>query len=217
MGWKPKVKANIANSIDITIMDEQHDNLDIKVFMDGSGMEGKIGTAAVLYRNRRVKTRLWYRLDSKCHHMVYEGERVGAILGTKLISKEWGIWSAIIYIDNQASIMATQLTKPNPGHYIFNTLHKNIEALKIKHCIIHLAVQWIPGHKGVDGNEQADKQAKKAIMEGSSDTQELPKILRKMLPHSKSMMQWAFTEKLKHNAQKHGKNCHGGTIVYVMC
>jgi len=42
--------------------------------------------------------------------MVYEGEGVGAVLGTKLVSNEWSIWLAIFYIDNQASITATQLT-----------------------------------------------------------------------------------------------------------
>jgi len=51
------------------------------------------------------------------------------ILGTKLISKKWGIQSAMIYTDNQAAIMATQLLKPNPGHYIFDALHDDIEAL----------------------------------------------------------------------------------------
>ena len=61
-------------------------------------MEGKIGAAAVLYRNSRMKTMLHYQLDSQRHHMVYKGEGVGIVLGTKLISKEWGIWSAIIYI-----------------------------------------------------------------------------------------------------------------------
>jgi hypothetical protein len=63
---------------------------------------------------------LCYQLGSQRHHMVYEGEGVGVILATKLISKEWGIQLTIIYSDNQAAITATQLMKPNPGHYIFD-------------------------------------------------------------------------------------------------
>jgi hypothetical protein len=50
---------------------------------------------------------LRYQLGSQRHHTVYEGEGVGVVLGTKLISKEWGIRSAIIYTDNQAAITAT--------------------------------------------------------------------------------------------------------------
>jgi ribonuclease HI len=40
--------------------------------------------------------------------------------------------------------------------------------LKKKHSGIRLEIKWVPGHQGVDGNEQADEQAKKAITEGSS-------------------------------------------------
>jgi D-hexose-6-phosphate mutarotase len=85
---------------------------------------------------------------------------VGALLGTKLISNEWGIWSAILYIDNRASILAMQLTKPTAGHYIFDAFHKDIETLKKRHNI-HVMVQWVPGHKGVEVmNELMSKQRK---------------------------------------------------------
>jgi hypothetical protein len=94
-----------------------------------------------------------------------------------------------------------QLTKPTAGHYIFDAFHKEIETLKKRHNI-RVTVQWVPGHKGVKGNKRADEQAKKAITEGSSDKQQLPRLLRKMLPHSRSTAKWAFRETLKHNTQK---------------
>ena len=58
------------------------------------------------------------------------------------------------------------------------------------------------GHKGVEGNEQADEEAKKAIMEGSSETNKLPRLLNKTLPHSKSTIKWMHNEKLKWHVQK---------------
>ena len=116
--WKPKITANIASSADEALENLENDKSDVKVFTDSSGMEGKIGTAAILYRNGRMKTKLRYQLGSQRHHMVYEGEGVGTVLGTKLISNEWGVWSAIFYIDNQASITATQLINPSSGHHI---------------------------------------------------------------------------------------------------
>jgi ribonuclease HI len=134
------------------------------------------------------------------------------ILGTKLTSKEWGIWSAIIYTDNQAASMATQLMKPNPGHYIFDTLHNNIEVPRNKHISIHITIQWIPGHKGVEGNKLADEQASKAIMEGSSDVSELLKVLKKALLHSKSAVECAYSKKLKHNTQKAWQKSPLGTV-----
>ena len=80
----------------ITTTDEaiaaiQNDNPDVKVFTDGSGMEGKIRATAVLYRNRNLKTKLRYQLGSQQHHTVYKGEGIGAVLGTKLISNFQGM------------------------------------------------------------------------------------------------------------------------------
>jgi uncharacterized protein (DUF342 family) len=98
--WKPTFKTHVASNVDEAIEDIQNDKPDVKVFMDSSGMEGKIGAAAILYRNGRIKNKIHYQLGSQQHHTVYEGEGVGAILGIKLLQKEWGIHSAIIYIDS---------------------------------------------------------------------------------------------------------------------
>jgi hypothetical protein len=43
---------------------------------------------------------------------------------------------------------------------------------------------------------------KKAVTEGSSDSTELLKVLKKVLPHSKSAMKCKYSKKLKCNAQK---------------
>jgi hypothetical protein len=59
-----------------------------------------------------------------------------------------------------------------------------------------------PGHKGVEGNKRADDQAKKAVMEGSSDTNSLLKFLKKRLPHSKSAVIQVHGGRLKKRAQK---------------
>jgi ribonuclease HI len=69
--------------------------------------------------------------------------------------------------------------------------------LRKKHLGIQLQIRWTLGHEGIMGNEQADKEAKKAIMEGSSDCSELPQFLKKTLPQSKSAAKWMYGEKLK--------------------
>ena len=58
MKWTPNVAIKIANDEDEVIANVNQDSPDVKVFTDGSGMEGKIGAAAVLYRYGRVKTEL---------------------------------------------------------------------------------------------------------------------------------------------------------------
>jgi ribonuclease HI len=199
--WRPNVSTKITDNPDDAIRDLELDNSDLKIFTDGSGMEGNIGAAAILYRNGRMKSSIRFKLGSIQHHTVYEGEGVGAILGAKLVSKEWGARSATFYIDNRATIMATQLTKPAPGHHIFDTLHDYIGSLKNKNRNLQITFRWIPGHKGVEGNEKADEQAKQSITEGSSDERELPDQLRTPLPRSKSALICANNEKLKNKAQ----------------
>jgi hypothetical protein len=124
------------------------------------------------------------------------------LLGTKLMEREWGIRSACFYIDNRAAILATQLTKPAPGHHIFDKFHSHVGNIMDRNHNLQITVKWILGHKGVEGNEKADEHAKKAITEGSSDHNHLPNYLHNSLPHSKSAQIQAFNAKLKTEAQK---------------
>jgi len=101
--------------------------------------------------------------------MVYKGEGIATVLEAKLISSEWGIWSATFCIDSQVTIKAIQLTKPKPGHYIFNILHKSLEGVRNQHLGIRITVRWMPGHKGIEENERADEEAKRVITKGSSN------------------------------------------------
>ena len=128
---------------------------------------------------------------------MYEGEGIGILLGTKLMEREWGIRSAIFYIDNRAAILASQLIKPAPGHHILDTIHKDIGNIMNRNHNLQDMLKLIPGHKGAEGNEQADILAKKAITEGSSAANRLPKYLQEPLPQSKPARIQAFNEKLK--------------------
>jgi hypothetical protein len=107
--WKPRMATKIISDADDAITDMEQDHPDVKIFTDGSGMEGKIGAAAVLYRNNQLKSTLRYNLGSQKHHTVYEGEGAGILLGAKLLEREWGTHAAIFYTDNRAAILATQL------------------------------------------------------------------------------------------------------------
>jgi len=150
----------------------------------------------------RLKSALRYQLGSATRHMVYEGEGVGLILGMELIRKEVNVRKASIGIDNQSGIMAVISIRPTPSHYIWDLFHNRIHAAIQKHINLEIVIRWTPGHIGIEGNEAADKEAKRAAQDGSSPDHQLPAALRKRLPDSKSAAKQAFAAKLKKKAQK---------------
>ena len=74
----------------------------MKVFMDGSGMNGLIGASAVLYRFNRLKASLHFRLGDIEQHTVYEGEATGILLATQLILGETHMYGQSISISTTA-------------------------------------------------------------------------------------------------------------------
>lgn len=71
-----------------------------------------------------------------------------------------------------------------------------------KHKGLDILVKWTPGHMGIEGNEAADGEAKRAAKEGLSPSNKLPALLRKPLPWSKSAAWQEFTGKLDLAAKK---------------
>ncbi|KIM72556.1 hypothetical protein PILCRDRAFT_16021 [Piloderma croceum F 1598] len=58
----------------------------------------------------------------------YEGKVAGAIMAQELLHKESHSFGHHIsmYVDNQVSILATQLKTPNLGHYLLDILHTKL-------------------------------------------------------------------------------------------
>ena len=100
----------------------------IRIFSDGSGIEGNIGSAAALYcRKNGVETKhvLRYYPGPDTRHTVYKAEVVDEIMAQELLyhqSRGFGRHVSM-YVDNQASILSTCTISPNPGHYLLDILH----------------------------------------------------------------------------------------------
>lgn len=166
---------------------------------DGSGLEKKIGAAAVLYRNGKRRTDLRYHLGSNTKHTVYEGEVVGTGLGVELLRTQHRVKSASIYIDNQACILSSQSTRSRPGHHLVDHIHAQMKRVIKKHPNIHIRLRWIPGHMECEGNEAVDEEARKAAQGESSSDKALPARFRsrKVLPTSKSAVKQTYQARLK--------------------
>jgi ribonuclease HI len=163
----------------------------IKVYSDGSAKGKKVGAAAILTRSGQADRVLRLCLGTTKQHTVYEAELVGLLLGTHLINTErHNRVSCAIGLDNQAAIQALQSDLTNPGH------HLAAEALRIAthlrdrkgNAKYSLTIRWTAGHVGIEGNEKADTEAKRAADGQSSDKKALPRYVRNKIKHSVSAL-----------------------------
>ncbi len=186
--WKSKVTVEIAETMQEAIAMERMDKSEVRAYGDGSGIDGGIGAAAVIYKgDRRVKT-LRLSVGSAKEHEVYDGEGLALTLCLEPLRSMSNIKSASISIDNIAAIQATTLARPASSHHILDLFHKRVDMVLRKHPNISLKIRWIPGHQGIAGNEAADEEAKAAAHGDTSMMQSLPAPLQKPIPQNKTLI-----------------------------
>ena len=187
---------------DTSIREAENAEEEIQVFTDGSALEGKVGAAAILLRAGRPTRSLCFHLGKEKKHTVHEAELVGILLGLHLISTEKrGGTTFALGCDNQAAIKAFHSNLRNPGHHLAR------EALRTAHQIQNskkktnyaLTIRWTAGHEGIEGNEIADREAKKAAEGHTSDTKLLPPYLRETLLTNPSAVKRAYNDHLKNS------------------
>jgi ribonuclease HI len=174
----------IAEDRDKSIKEAQNIKEEVKVFADGSAINGKVGAAAVLIRAGNPPRKLHMHLGSENEHTVHEAELIGVLLALHLISTERrGNTTFALGIDNQAAIKAFESDLRQPGHHIAREIIRvaNQNQKRRKKGKYALNIRWTAGHEGIEGNEEADKEAKKAAEGLSSEKLQLPPYLRKTL------------------------------------
>src|SRR5579875_840788 len=105
--WDPDLIIQICEDKEEALGMLEADDADVQGFGDGSGYEGGVGAAGVLYREGEEIAVLRYRLGSENNHEVYEGEVVGMRLVVHLAIQQPHIGKLSIWIDNTAAITAT--------------------------------------------------------------------------------------------------------------
>ena len=209
----------------------------VRVYSDGSGFEGGIGAAAVLYINERLVKTLRVYLGTAMEHTVYEAEGVGLVMGLHLLKglSRQLTEPTVIGTDSQAALLALGNQKLHSGQYILDAIHASAEQLHEKQDrlinrterdraieagvdwkgrkkgVVDLQFHWVPGHCNFAPNERADEEAKLAAQGNSSDAKLLPSLLRKRLPLSVSALRQHNIAKLK----KHWSRRWQGKLICV--
>src|SRR5882724_4829309 len=164
----------IPGSKEEAMLEAVADRSEVSVFSDGSGHEGGIGAAAVLYRGQEEKHMLRKFMGSEETHTVFEAELFRLSLAAEMLKGETLVWSLTIGVNIQAAMWATRHRRATPGQYLIEMFHRKIAAIWEKHPCIEITLRWTPGHAGIPGNEQADKEAKQAAKGQSSAQRRLP-------------------------------------------
>ncbi|KAG2061009.1 hypothetical protein BDR06DRAFT_871542 [Suillus hirtellus] len=129
--------------------------------------------------------------------MVFEAEEVGISLAARLISTEQDITYPIsISIDNQASIQAGESFYSRPGSYLADRFCRMMLNIAKRCDNFAVMVRWVPGHSGVHGNEEVDKQAK--LVAESRRNNSPPAKLPKFLCHDTLLLSISALKEVHH-------------------
>jgi ribonuclease HI len=71
-----------------------------------------------------------------------------------------GVMTVAIFSDSQAAIRRTAHLDPGSGQQLARVINEHARALRAHG--IEVVVHWVPGHSGIPGKEEADRQANKA-------------------------------------------------------
>ena len=193
-------KISILSSKEASILEDRQANEAIKIYSDGSAHNGKVGAAAVLTCPGHPTQSLHFHLGPETKHTVHEAELIGTVLALHLIKTEKNKKVNIsIGIDNQAALEVYHSSMKKPAHSVAR------EALRLGNMLkkrtrgkgYSLMLRWTAGHKGISGNELADKEAKRAAEGLSSDKNSLPTFLKQKLTINPSAVQQNFDAGLK--------------------
>lgn len=210
--WIPGMVVRIAKDKETAIKEEADDTALIKIYSDGSGYKGGVGASAVMYRDGgrhgRTTRSLTAYLGTEEEQTVYVGELAGELMDLHLLATEkpgpTGLGLRVsVYVDNQASLLALDSIKPKSGGFIADAIHQMFDRVRKKHPQVRVTFRWIPSHLEVPGNEEADRLAKLGA-EGVdlSEACDLPPLLRKKLPLSKSALDMTLSKRIKAEATK---------------
>ena len=126
------------------------------IFTDGSKTDNNVGFASIITSSKGIDTIIRARLASHCN--IFEAEAHAIHTALKAIAKENSTQLNIsVFTDSKSVLQALKLvTKTIP---VITETQQLLIQLQRKHLV---SLFWIPGHRGIAGNEVADNEAKYA-------------------------------------------------------
>ena len=144
----------------------ENDSPQYRLFADGSTRNGLVGMGSYSADGAFSKSvTIGATSDLDIHYA--ELMAIKTLLDTikRASMRMTNIIAITIYTDSQTALRRLLKAKAKSGQHIINNILESIETLH-KDRRVQVTLRWIPGHKGVDGNEAAHNEARRATEEG---------------------------------------------------
>ena len=141
-----------------------HDMLGLTIFTDGSKTEQGTGLGWAIYNDRELLSKGCRKLPD--HSTVFEAEMLAIVFALKdfvTLNHRVTATEVTVLVDNQATLKTLNKVKLK-GETALRVMKELEDFESIKG--FRPTFQWIKGHSGNLGNDEADKQAKKGGREG---------------------------------------------------
>ncbi|KAJ5660660.1 reverse transcriptase [Penicillium longicatenatum] len=130
------------------------------IYTDGSGIEGKIGAAAVVEATREHRH---CQMGTEQDSTVYSAELRAVEMALEMVQElqddriQQGV---VVFSDSQAALQALVRPRMPSGQVYLRGCIQSLQQLNDQG--IHVEFRWIPAHQGIPGNELVDQHAKQA-------------------------------------------------------
>ncbi|XP_059059520.1 uncharacterized protein LOC131852803 [Achroia grisella] len=158
---------------------------EIRIFTDGSKIEGRVGAALSVW-NRATETKA-LKLALSAHCTVYQAELL-ALSRAVGIASEHPATTIGILSDSRAALQT--VANPKASHPLAEEFRRRHTQCKQNGKTIN--IYWIKAHAGWEGNERADHLAKEAALKSKrrSDYDWCPVSFAKRLIRDRTIAEW---------------------------
>ena len=147
-------------------MQQHTDATTVTIYTNGSGIDNKIGAAVYNSTTKEVDRQ---HLGSETLYNVYTAELAALYLAVKQLWNHHECLTGRIYTDSQAAVKAIDQPRRQSGQAIIRDILDNIDETISNYPHLQIEIVWIPGHAKIEGNEIADKEAKRAAQDQASN------------------------------------------------
>ncbi|EKG13846.1 hypothetical protein MPH_08978 [Macrophomina phaseolina MS6] len=164
--WQKPPNVCIAESRELAIARHDHTRKDretVAIYTDGSALDGHVGGAATAPTINARHTNYMGTIKSTT---VFAAELRGIEMALDLAEAEAAHRKRriAVFTDNQAALRALVTPSEQSGQYLLRSIIAKLIGLQQQGVLIEF--HWVPSHQGVPGNEEADRLAKAAALEG---------------------------------------------------